>query len=181
MPEAPTTEPWAGTPPVPHALRPGAKPEAYFAKIAEGDERLWVPIGRPMVEDVYSKPVWISPTLNMWADVLMAKKACIVNRHYHPKPIWAYTISGKWAYLEHNWTATAGDFIFETPGESHTLVSYAHEDPMKVFFVVSGPLMWLDEHGNSVGHYDVFDYMKDARAHYDEVGIGAAYVDTLIR
>ena len=37
MPEAPTTEPWAGTPPVPHALRPGAKPEAYLAKIAEGD------------------------------------------------------------------------------------------------------------------------------------------------
>ena len=74
MPEAPTTEPWKGTPPVPHALRPGAKPEAYMAKIAEGDERLWVPIGRPQVEDVYSKPVWISPTLNMWADVLMAKK-----------------------------------------------------------------------------------------------------------
>ena len=63
MPEAPTTEPWAGTPPVPHALRPGARPEAYMAKIAEGDERLWVPIGRPQVEDVYSKPVWISPTL----------------------------------------------------------------------------------------------------------------------
>ena len=37
MPEAPTTEPWAGTPPVPHALRPGAMPEAYMAKIAEGD------------------------------------------------------------------------------------------------------------------------------------------------
>jgi hypothetical protein len=34
MPEAPTTEPWAGTPPVPHALRPGAKPEAYFAKMS---------------------------------------------------------------------------------------------------------------------------------------------------
>jgi 2,4'-dihydroxyacetophenone dioxygenase len=97
MPEAPTTEPWAGAPPIPMSLRPGAKPEAYFHDIANGDERLWVPIGRPMVEDVYSKPVWISPTLNMWADVLMAKRPCIVNRHYHPKPIWAYTISGKWA------------------------------------------------------------------------------------
>ncbi len=91
-----------------------------------------------MVGDVYSKPVWISPTLNMWADVLLAKP-CIVNRHYHPKPIWAYTISGKWAYLEHEWTATAGDFIFETPGESHTLVSYEHPDPMRVFFVRLGP------------------------------------------
>ena len=90
MPEAPTTEPWAGTEPVPHALRPGAMPEAYMAKIAEGDERYWVPI----VENVSSKPVCISPTLNMWADVLMATKPCIVNRHYHPKLLWAYTISG---------------------------------------------------------------------------------------
>ncbi|NIQ95764.1 MAG: 2,4-dihydroxyacetophenone dioxygenase, partial [Desulfuromonadales bacterium] len=90
-------------------------------------------------------------------------------------------ISGKWAYLEHEWTATAGDFIFETPGESHTLVAYDHPDPMKVFFVVSGPLMWLDENGETVGHFDVFDYMKLARDHYDAVGIGADYVDTLIR
>jgi 2,4'-dihydroxyacetophenone dioxygenase len=52
---------------------------------------------------------------------------------------------------------------------------------MKVFFVVSGPLMWLDEQGNTVGHFDVFDYMTMAREHYEKVGIGADYVDTLIR
>jgi len=27
----------------------------------------------------------------------------------------------------------------------------------------------------------VFDYIKNAREHYDRVGIGADYVDTLIR
>lgn len=177
MAEAPTTEPWAGTPPIPQSMRPGAMPESYMAKIAEGDERYWV----PLVEGVFSKPVWISQSLNMWADVLMAKKPCIVNRHYHPKPVWAYTISGKWGYLEHDWTATAGDFIFETPGESHTLVSYVHEDPMRVFFIVSGPLMWLDEEGNTTDHFDVFNYIANARKHYDEVGIGADYVDTLMR
>ena len=42
-------------------------------------------------------------------------------------------------------------------------------------------LMWLDEQGNTVGHYDVFDYMAAARAHYASNGIGADYVDTLIR
>ena len=52
---------------------------------------------------------------------------------------------------------------------------------MKVFFVVSGPLMWLDPQGNTVGHYDVFDYLRDARAHYEEVGIGADYLQSLIR
>jgi 2,4'-dihydroxyacetophenone dioxygenase len=177
VPETAHSEFWKGIKPVEKVFREGGLPEVYLSKIAEGDERYWVPIS----ETVSSKPVWISPSKNMWADVLMSKSAGLVNRHYHPHPIWAYTISGKWAYLEHEWTATAGDFVYETPGESHTLVCYEHEDPMKVFFVVSGPLMWLDEEGNTTGHFDVFDYIKNAREHYDRVGIGADYVDTLIR
>ena len=168
---------WKSIKPIDKVFRENALPEIYASNIAEGDERYWVPIS----ETVSSKPVWISPSRNMWADVLMAKTAGLVSRHYHSHPIWAYTISGKWAYLEHDWIATAGDFVYETPGESHTLVCYHTDEPMKVFFVVSGPLMWLDDEGNTVGHYDVFDYMTAARAHYDAVGIGADYVDTLIR
>jgi 2,4'-dihydroxyacetophenone dioxygenase len=177
MADAAAKEFWADIKPVPKVFREGALPEIYASKIAEGDPRYWMPIS----ETVSSKPVWISPSKNMWADVLMSTGPGLVNRHYHPHPIWAYTISGKWAYLEHDWIATAGDFVYETPGESHTLVCYDHPDPMKVFFVVSGPLMWLDENGETTGHYDVHDYMAAARAHYDKVGIGADYVDTLIR
>ena len=73
--------------------------------------------------------------------------AGLVNRHYHPHEVFAYTISGKWGYLEHDWVAIAGDFIYETPGEAHTLVAHDHPDPMKVFFIVKGPLVWLDEKG----------------------------------
>lgn len=177
MAEAATTEFWKDIKPIPEAFRPGALPESYMPKITEGDERLFV----PFTETVSSKPVWISPSRNMWADVLQSTSAGLVNRHYHPQPIWAYTISGKWGYLEHSWTATAGDFIYETPGESHTLVAYDHPDPMQVFFVVSGPLMWLDEEGKTIGHYDVFDYMAQIRAHYEQVGIPADYLDSLIR
>lgn len=177
MAEKPDAEFWKDLKPIKNVFREGAKPEMYLPNIADGDERYWVPIS----ETVSSKPVWISPSTNMWADVLMSKEAGLVSVHYHPRPIWAYTISGKWGYLEHNWTATAGDFIYETPGESHTLVAYDHPEPMKVFFLVSGPLMWLDDNGNTVGHYDVFDYMKAAREHYEANGIGADYLETLIR
>jgi 2,4'-dihydroxyacetophenone dioxygenase len=71
--------------------------------------------------------------------------------------------------------------VFETPGEGHTLVAYESDEPMRCFFVVKGPLIWLDEDGNSVGHFDVHDYLELCREHYDRVGIGAGYVDTLIR
>jgi 2,4'-dihydroxyacetophenone dioxygenase len=104
-----------------------------------------------------------------------------VNRHYHPHEVFAYTISGKWGYLEHDWTATAGDFIYETPGEGHTLVAYEHTDPMRVFFIVTGPLIWLDEAGNGAGHFDVHDYIAMCRAHYDKVGLGRERIDALFR
>lgn len=177
MPEAAAGEFWRDIKPIEKVFKPDALPEVYRAKIAEGDERYFMPLS----ETVFSKPVWISPQQNMWADVLMAKSAGLVNRHYHPHQVFAYTISGKWGYLEHAWTATAGDFVYEPPGEGHTLVAYDSGEPMRVFFVVQGPLIWLDEAGESIGHYDVHDYIAAAREHYDKVGIGAAYVDTLFR
>lgn len=71
--------------------------------------------------------------------------------------------------------------MYETPGEGHTLVAYEHPDPMRVFFIVKGPLIWLDEDGQSAGHFDVHDYIELCRAHHDQVGIGAAHIDTLFR
>ena len=104
-----------------------------------------------------------------------------MNRHYHPQPVFAYTISGKWGYLEHDWVATAGDWVYEAPGESHTLVAHEYTEPMKVTFNVTGPLIWLDENGEPGGTFDVFDYLAICREHYDKVGIGSAVIDGLIR
>lgn len=177
MPEAATTEFWRGLQPVTQPFKPGVLPELYLKDPAMSDERYFV----PFTDTVSSRPVWISPQQNMWADILMAKQAGLVNRHYHPHQVFAYTLQGKWGYLEHDWTATAGDFVYETPGESHTLVAYESPEPMKVFFIVSGPLIWLDEAGNAAGHFDVHDYIALARNHYAANGVGADYVDTLLR
>ena len=177
MAEAATTEFWKDIPPIKSVFKPGALPEAYIRNAPTEDERYYVPFS----ETVSSRPLWISPSQNKWCDILMAKKAGLVNRHYHPHQVFAYTISGKWGYLEHGWTATAGDFIYEAPGESHTLVAYDHPDPMRVFFIVSAPLMWLDENGDSTGHFDVHDYIAMCKAHYDKVGLGADMIETLFR
>lgn len=177
MPESAGTEFWRTLTAIPQVYRAGALPEMYAAKVAECEDHWFV----PMSETVGSRPLWISPQRNMWADILMARAAGLVNRHYHPHQVFAYTISGKWGYLEHQWTATAGDFVYEPPGESHTLVAYECGEPMRVFFVVQGPLIWLDERGNGLAHYDVFDYLAACRAHYDAVGIGARHIDSLLR
>jgi len=177
MVEKASSELWKDLKPIEQVFKPDAALETYIANGADSDEKYFV----PFTETVSSRPLWISPSSNMWSDILMATSAGLVNRHYHPHEVFAYTISGKWGYLEHDWTATAGDFIYESPGEGHTLVAYESDEPMKTFFVVKGPLIWLDENGESEGYFDVHDYIKMAREHYDKVGIGADYVDSLIR
>ena len=177
MPEKPADEFWRELKPVARVFQPDALPEVYLADAATDDPRYYV----PFTETVASRPLWISPAQNKWCDVLMASDAGLVNRHYHPHEVFAYTISGKWGYLEHDWTATAGDFVYETPGESHTLVAYRHRDPMKVLFIVTGPLIWLDEAGQPDGYFDVHHYVALCREHYAKNGIGADYVDRLLR
>ena len=177
MPEAPKSEFWRDLKPITKVFQPNALPEIYTATIATDDERYYV----PLTETVSSRPILISPTQNRWCDVLMAKGAGLVNRHYHPHQVFAYTISGKWGYLEHDWTATAGDFVYESPGEGHTLVSYESDEPMRVFFNVEGPLMWLDEDGNAVEYFDVHHYIAICKEHYEKVGIGADYIEKLFR
>ena len=177
MAEAPKSEFWRDIKPIQKVFKADALPEAYIANAAIDDDRYYVPLS----ETVFSRPLWISPTQNRWCDLLMAKRAGLVNRHYHPHQIFAYTISGKWGYLEHDWTATAGDFIYETPGESHTLVAYDHPEPMRVFFVVSAPLMWLDDEGNTVGYFDVHNYIDLCKAHYEKSGLGADAITKLFR
>lgn len=136
MPDAPKTGFWKDLKPITKVFQPDAKPKVYLPDAATDDERYYV----PFTDTVSSRPLWISPTQNKWCDILMAEEAGLVNRHYHPDEVFALTLSGKWGYLEHDWTATKGDFVYETPGEGHTLVACEHEEPMKVFFTFMGPL-----------------------------------------
>jgi 2,4'-dihydroxyacetophenone dioxygenase len=168
---------WRGTPAIPDFLKPDALPEVHIGDAATEDMRYYAPLS----ETVFTRPLWISPSKNMWCDIVRSTAAGFVNRHYHPREIFAYTISGRWGYLEHEWIAEAGDFVYEAPGEGHTLVMYESPEPTRVFFVVNGPLIWLDEKGNGCGHFDVHDYIKLCRDHYEKVGLGADAVTQLFR
>jgi 2,4'-dihydroxyacetophenone dioxygenase len=168
---------WRDIKPITNVFKADANPEIHLSDAPTDDDRFYV----PFTETVGSRPLLISPGQNRWCDILMATGPGMVNRHYHPNQVFGLTLSGKWGYLEHDWVATKGDFVYEAPGEAHTLVAYEHDEPMRVHFNVTGPLIWLDDHGQPEGYFDVFDYLELCRNHYEEVGIGADYVDKLIR
>lgn len=52
---------------------------------------------------------------------------------------------------------------------------------MKVFFKVTGPLVWLDENGDPEGYFDVHDYIDLCKDHYEKAGLGAELIDALLR
>ncbi|MFI9230408.1 2,4'-dihydroxyacetophenone dioxygenase family protein [Streptomyces rimosus] len=177
MPEQAADEFWKNLRPIENSFKPDALPEVHIPGAATDDDRYYA----PFTETVGSRPLWINVKDNSWSDILRAKEAGLVNRHYHPHEVFAYTLSGTWGYLERPWTARAGDFVYEAPGEGHTLVAYESDEPMKTLFIVKGPLIWLDEHGEPTGYFDVHDYIAMCRAHYERVGIGADHVDGLFR
>lgn len=171
---------------------PGIQPEIAIQAIP-GDERIWV----PQAPLVWFRPLLFNTVTGGWCNLLRVRKSGVLSRHIHPAIVVGYVIKGAWRYLEHDWVATAGSFVFEPPGEIHTLVvddqtdtSCALDDngdnspantEMITFFNISGAMVYLDEEGNQTGYEDVFSKMDMCRKHYEAVGLGADYVDQFVR
>lgn len=140
------------------------------------DERLWVPNGPGR----WSRPLCLNVSQGYWVHITKVTKAGVVSRHRHPAPVHGFVIEGKWRYLERDWVATAGSYLYEPPGDVHTLV-VDEGDTMKTLFHNTGALLYCDEKGKTIGSTDVFDRVKAARNHFEEVGLGTNFVKQFIR
>ena len=78
--------------------------------------------------------------------------------------------------------ASAGSYVFEPPGETHTLTVDADCDEMIALFHVTGALIYKDPAtGETVGYDDVFTKLEKARAWYKQCSLGEDYVEQFIR
>ena len=96
---------------------PGIQPEIAIAAIP-ADERVWV----PQAPKVWFRPLLLNTVTGSWCNLLRVRKSGVLSRHIHPSVVVGYVIKGSWRYLEHDWVARAGSFVYEPPGEIHTLV-----------------------------------------------------------
>ena len=85
------------------------------------------------------------------------------------------------ADLFRDWIAEEGSFVYEPPGEVHTLTVPADCAEMITFFNISGAMIYLDADGGTIGYEDVFTKLEMCRRHYTAVGLGADYVDAFVR
>ncbi len=155
---------------------PGIQPEIAIAAIPE-DERVWV----PQAPDIWFRPLLLNTVTGSWCNLLRVRKAGILSRHIHPSVVVGYVIKGAWRYLEHDWVAEAGAFVYEPPGEIHTLVVEPGHDEMITFFNIQGAMIYLDADGRQSGYEDVHSKLAMCRAHYAGNGLGEDYVDQFVR
>ena len=162
----------------------GAQPFGKLEDVVEldvldfdGDERLWV----PQAPGVTFRPLLLSVSAGYFVNLLKVRKSGILSRHRHTGAVSATVLKGRWHYLEHNWWAEQGSFIFEPPGEIHTLEVPDGIDEMITLFHVTGAYVYVDVDGNALGVEDVFSKLANARRHYEAVGLGADYADRFVR
>lgn len=157
---------------------PDALPEIFVLDaFAEDDERLWVPMG----EGRWSRPLCLNASQGYWMHLSKTTRSGVVSRHRHPGPVHGFVLKGRWRYLEHDWVAEPGSYVFEPPGDIHTLVVEPEGGEMLTLFHNTGALIYCDAAGNQTGFADVFTRIQDCRDHFERVGLGADYVKRFIR
>ena len=144
------------------------------------DDRLWIP---------YADGVWIQPchfnvTSGGFSVILKGLPGAVLGTHYHVGTVRGYTMQGHWRYLEHDWVAKPGTFIYEPAGEAHTLViTDDSPEPAVIFFAVEGGLIYLDKavNGAFAAYEDGFTALEFCRKYYREAGLDARKLDALVR
>jgi hypothetical protein len=142
------------------------------------DSRIWV----PQTPCLSFRPLCFCVSQGYYVNLLKFTGRGVLGRHRHSSPVHALTLKGSWGYKEHSWHASPGTYVFEPPGETHTLIVDEDCDEMVALFHVTGSLLYVSEDkGDVIGFDDVFTKLEKARAWYEECGLGRDYADKLIR
>lgn len=109
----------------------------------------WHPF-TPYSNDILLKMLHIDPVSGQVVMLIKAPAGSSLGVHDHFGTIHVYTIAGSWYYLEHDWVAKPGDFIYEVANSKHTFITKPGPD-VELFVVLEGSLAFLDENGNQIG------------------------------
>eukprot|EP00339_Tiarina_fusa_P014747 CAMPEP_0117060272 /NCGR_PEP_ID=MMETSP0472-20121206/41889_1 /TAXON_ID=693140 ORGANISM="Tiarina fusus, Strain LIS" /NCGR_SAMPLE_ID=MMETSP0472 /ASSEMBLY_ACC=CAM_ASM_000603 /LENGTH=219 /DNA_ID=CAMNT_0004778349 /DNA_START=74 /DNA_END=729 /DNA_ORIENTATION=+ len=138
------------------------------------EDLLWV----PQTDTVSFRPLCFCVSSGYYVNLLRVKGAGLLSRHRHPGPVHGHVLKGKWKYLEHDWVAEQGSYVFEPP--VHTLVVPEGVDEMITLFHVTGSLLYCDPDGKVIGAEDVFTKLELAKKHFEKVGLGADFVQQFV-
>jgi 2,4'-dihydroxyacetophenone dioxygenase len=103
----------------------------------------------PQADGIWFKPLRVCLERGTWTNLLRVTKQGTVSLHRHLDAVEAWVIKGEWRYLERDWVARPGTYVFEPPGDVHTLVN-AGEEEMVTLFSIHGPIEYVGPNGETV-------------------------------
>ncbi|NLU74013.1 cupin [Streptomyces sp. HNM0575] len=143
----------------------------------DGEPDAWV----PQAENVSYRPLIFNVSNGYFVNLLRVKRNGVLSRHQHTGAVHAFNLRGRWHYLEHDWWAEEGSYVYEPPGGTHTLEVPHGVEEMITLFHVTGAYVYVDVHGTPMAVEDACTKLARARRHYEEVGLGASYADRFVR
>jgi pimeloyl-ACP methyl ester carboxylesterase len=87
----------------------------------------WIPFA-PYSDKFMLKLIKVDPITGQWISLLKLPPDSELPLHHHAGTVMVWTIAGKWRYLEHDWVAGPGSFVFETAGSRHMPVSVGNDE-----------------------------------------------------
>ena len=85
----------------------------------------------------------------LWVVRTRFEPGTTIPKHTHTGAVYAFTIAGRWKYLEYPEVNTPGSYLFEPAGSVHTLtVPDDVEGITDVWFAIYGANLNLDANGN---------------------------------
>lgn len=137
-------------------------------RLIQADDIPWIPYDD---ETCQFKPLRFDLTSGNWTYLFKLKGNTEVGRHRHTGgSVIGYNLQGQWKYKERSWVAKPGSFIFEPPGDIHTLESIGEEDVITLF-ILGGALQFFDEEDGIIGQDDVFSIYKRYRDFCEKNGL----------
>jgi quercetin dioxygenase-like cupin family protein len=123
----------------------------------QSDEIPWVPQG----ERVWFKPLRFDLANGRWVNVLKVTGGGKVNRHRHSGgQVLGFCLKGSWRYAERDWVARPGTFVYEPPGDIHTLLVDEEAGEMLTLFLLEGVIQYLDDQDQVIYQDDVFTKLE---------------------
>jgi len=135
----------------------------FDPKYLQGGDTPWLPF-TPYNADVGIKLLHVDQARGEMALLMRVPAGTFLGAHNHRGRVVLYTIQGGWRYMEHDWVARAGDFVYETAGSRHSFQGEAGEDAL-LFVLLDGSLEFLDEAGNIAAIEDWRTMLDRLNAH----------------
>ncbi|MFD2328181.1 2,4'-dihydroxyacetophenone dioxygenase family protein [Cohnella sp. GCM10020058] len=138
-------------------------------KVFNIDELPWVPFDEGTA-NCYFKPLRFDLSTGTWIYLFKIKSNTVLARHRHTGgSVIGYNLQGQWRYEGRDWIAKPGTFIFEPPGDIHTLIT--NQEEVITLFILGGSLQYFDDNDQIIGQDDIYSVLKKYMDYCGATGI----------